>query len=196
MIHFIKKNISAEIKTGAKRVVKNTVQSTHYFFCKNRARPNNVKKILFICKGNVCRSPFAEFYAKEAFKDKNFIFYSCGLEVDQQVPSPEMAIQIATDYQVDLSPNRSKSVKYCNIEKVDLIIGMEFSHYQGLRNHYPHVQNKMLLLRDFLPWPASLQCNIADPYGENADEFRKCFNIMSLALDRMVVLLLENQGPR
>lgn len=187
MINLIKEKVPLRIKNITKIFFKNICQSAIYFFHKKKNKRSRLRKIIFICKGNICRSAFAEFYLKTLKIDNELIIESCGLDVDQTNFSPPDAVQIAAELGINLNTNRSKNVSSLNIEKADLIVAMEFDHYKKLILSFPHIKDNIVLLRDFLPWPEFLQCNIADPYNEDLKEFRRCFKTMKRALDRLVL---------
>ena len=184
MIHYLKSLISSRYKREIKNVAKSIWQSVFYFFHRDGARikKGEVRYVLFVCKGNICRSAFAEFYLKELGM-KNLNIESCGLDVDQGVFSPLDAIRIASEFNIDLTSNRSKNIMDCSAKNADLIVSMEFNHYVRLINMFPNKKSNIVLLRDFAPWPESMMCNIYDPFGSSIQEFRRCFKIMQRSLD-------------
>ena len=166
-------------------VVRTSLQSLAYFPVRNRNKAIDVRHIVFVCKGNVCRSSFAEYYFKTLSLQPYLKIESCGLDVDQSVCSPADACSAAAKFKVDLTENRSKGLGAIDLERADLIVAMEYNHFKRLVQKYPHKKNQIHLLRDFAPWPKSLPCNIHDPYGCSLDEFRACFTTMKQALDSL-----------
>ncbi|MDO9182500.1 MAG: hypothetical protein Q7U04_08825 [Bacteriovorax sp.] len=149
--------------------------------------------IVFVCKGNICRSAFAEFYLRKLLLDKNIKIDSCGLDVDQGTQSPQDAVLVAREFEVDLSDHISKGLPACDLQKADLIVTMEFSQYLRLITKIPEYKKKTFILSEFAPWPACLMCNIYDPFGLGEDEFRRCFQKTKFSLDRLKNLISISQ---
>ena len=78
---------------------------------------NNIKSILFLCTGNSCRSQIAEAIAKKVIHDK--VIESAGTSPD---PVNPYAIKVLKDIAIDISANKSKKIKFNDIDKYDLII--------------------------------------------------------------------------
>lgn len=197
MLSEIKKYIPKKVKVRIKRYCKNLFDSARYVLKKNKTTKfslGSVKEITFICKGNVCRSAFAEYYLKSKWgKSSKVEVRSCGLDVDQGVNSPMGALQIADEFGVDMTGNVSKNISNMDVSDTDLMIAMEFEQYQKLIQKYPQYKHNVRLLRDYLPWPERLQCNIADPYDGDEHEFRRCFMTIERALDCLLVKI-EKSG--
>ncbi|BHH86294.1 hypothetical protein LA52FAK_45830 [Desulforhopalus sp. 52FAK] len=114
---------------------------------------------------------------------------SCGLDVTQPMASPQSAIEIAREFGVDLTVNRSKNISEIDTDGADIIIVTEYTHYQQLSRSHPDKIQHIYLLRSFFPWPASLVSDIHDPFGCNDKDFRRCFRTMKDALDAMAETL-------
>lgn len=147
------------------------------------AIPANPRSVLFICKGNICRSPFAEHLASQLNRrgmNAEIKFGSAGLHVPKPTPSPENAIQVAKQFGVDLEHHRSQSVSLELVKSYDMIIAMEVWQYAELQSSFAQHQEKLFLLplleanrqgkeRGYAAF------NIQDPYGGPASDFEECF---------------------
>ena len=193
MISGLKKKLSRQLKRKIKLSVRTLWQSLAYYFFRRRGQIGHLRHIVFVCLGNVCRSAFAEYYCKSSPLFNGLRIESCGLEVDQSVPSPPDALKIAEEFGVDLTENRSKYLAACDLEQADLIIAMEYDQFKMLIHKFPHKSEQIVLLREFAPWPESLICNIYDPYGFATEEFRNCFKAMRRALDGLAEQLKKDR---
>lgn len=188
----IKKYIPNRYKRVVVLLTNNILQSIFYyvkdshFFDKRIA--NRLTTIIFVCKGNVCRSAFAEIRLTNLLQDDNVKVDSCGLNVDQGNYPPPDSIAVSSEYSCFLSNRKAKALIECDIAGADLILAMEYGQYRQLINLYPQKQSAIKLLRSFAPLPYSLFCNIADPYGWGRDEFRKSFRLIDRALQKLVRL--------
>ena len=156
------------------------------------AVPANPRSVLFICKGNICRSPFAEQLASKLQGEgviPGIKFASAGLHVRKPVPSPENAIQVARRFGVDLENHRSQAISPELVESYDMIIAMEAWQYAELQSSFRQHQEKIFLLPLI---DTNMQgkeqgyaaFNIQDPYGGPADAFEKCFERISHCIQR------------
>jgi protein-tyrosine phosphatase len=149
----------------------------------NPPTPGAPGSILFICQGNVCRSPFAEAYLRKIAGERNLAgirSLSAGIDVRVSVSSPDPAIRVATTLGVDLLHHRSKPVSIDMVEESDVIFAMEHRQATYLRSVFPGHIGKIFLLPLFDPDPSppgdhSLRYNIPDPYGRAETDFLECF---------------------
>lgn len=161
---------------------------------KNPKTPDSIKSILFICKGNICRSPFAEHRLRKLFAEKmvkNIDFYSAGLEVGNTVPPPEEAISAAEKFGVDLKEHKSKSMGNNIDESVSLIFTMTVKDFYFLRKRFPQLEEKIFLLPLFKSESnhslgGFLRYNIADPYGKDLDSFIYCYQRINDCLKNFI----------
>jgi low molecular weight protein-tyrosine phosphatase len=185
------------IKTTVKRFLLRPLKSLYWGFygpiLRNPGITSQKGKILFVCKGNICRSPFAEHYAKNTFQgDWGYEAESVGLEVDKSSPSPSEAVVVAREFGVSLDEHKSKRLERDMFASFDLIFTMEARHFKFLRKKYPEFRKKIFLLPLFDSEPAAgfgsySRYNIEDPYGQGQQAFRLCF----LKISRCIKLLIK-----
>lgn len=183
MLDQLKERLPRSLKRDVKRFWQNTWQTAAYRLTRKPPPAERVQHVVFICKGNICRSAFAEYYFRLRGPSEKTRVESSGLDVDQGVFSPPEAVQTSRLFGVDLSRHRSKGLGECDLEGADLIIPMEYPQLRRLVAMYPQYSKKAVLLRDFAPFPANVFCNIHDPFGQGLDEFQRCFALMRQCLD-------------
>lgn len=96
-----------------------------------------IKSILFVCLGNICRSPIAEGVAKRYIQEKNLdlIIDSAGTGSWHVGEAPcENSIKVAHLNGVDISKQRARQVTKDDFKKYDLIVGLDNSNISNLRN--------------------------------------------------------------
>ncbi len=136
-----------------------------------------IKHILFVCTGNICRSPFAEGLLKKLMQKKgldDIVIDSAGLLALPGNSASGLAQKVAAEYDVDLSGHIAKSVKKNIVDGSDLILVMENSHAKDLLHAFPEAEDKVFLIRRFARF-GSRDRGIADPYGLNYEAYRFCF---------------------
>ena len=133
--------------------------------------------ILFVCTGNICRSPFAHaFFAKLVNQRRlqGITVESAGLLALPGNSATHMAQRVAEEFGVDLSGHKAKSVSKELVARSNLILVMEKSHEDTLLTDFPETQGKTRLIRHFARF-GSRRRGIADPYGLKYDAYRFCF---------------------
>jgi protein-tyrosine phosphatase len=122
-----------------------------------------VKRILFICTGNICRSPMAEGFLKKMHSD--FSVSSAGISsMDGWNAMPE-AIEVMQDYRIDISGHRARQVTEEMVRDADLILAMARHHREMLKNTFQEAEGKIFTLKEY----AGTGTDIEDPYGSSKD---------------------------
>ena len=136
-----------------------------------------IKKILFLCTGNICRSPFAQWLFTKLVsqqKVKGLVAESAGLLALPGNSATYMAQRVAAEHDVDLGEHQAKSLSGELVAWSDLILFMEKSHQDMLLNSFPESKDKAMLIRHFARF-GSKKRGIADPYGLDYEAYRFCF---------------------
>jgi len=150
-----------------------------------------IERILFICTGNICRSPFAEGLFNGQVREKGLEGIqadSAGLVALPGNTATAMAQRVAAEYQVDLSNHRAKCVSEALLSWCNLALVMEKSHEQDVLSSYPDATGKVLLLRHFARH-GSRRRGIADPYGLQYEAYRFCFLDIQEAIVGLIAYL-------
>uniref|UniRef100_UPI004047A40E low molecular weight protein-tyrosine-phosphatase n=1 Tax=Aliarcobacter sp. TaxID=2321116 RepID=UPI004047A40E len=96
-----------------------------------------IKSILFVCLGNICRSPLAEGIAKKYIEEKkiDLIIQSAGTGSWHIGEHPcENSIKVGLLNGVDISKQKAQQVKKSDFKNFDLIVGLDDSNISNLKN--------------------------------------------------------------
>ena len=134
-----------------------------------------MKTILFLCTGNVCRSPMAEGFFRHAVRGRGeFRILSAGLgALDGQPPSP-YSVQAMKEIGMDISGQRSRALTADLVRSADLILGMTHGHVDTVQLLYPQAAEKTFLLREFDETLESYEKDIGDPIGSSYHVYVDC----------------------
>lgn len=157
--------------------------------------------MLFVCKGNICRSPFAEkmaFQISDRIFKEELKFFSAGLYVNEPVESPIEVHTNAKIFGVSLDGHKSRRITRKMAESFDMIIAMESWHVQFLRDMFPDLESKFFLLALFEKgskgWFSYQKSNVADPYGKSGEHFLDCFARIERCLDLLITHIANSNS--
>lgn len=191
-------------KRRMKQDLKELLRDLYWYFYGARIKvpelPASPRSFLFVCKGNVCRSPFAEQIARKIIEQLNIKDCECGsagIEVSHSEPSPSNAVEAGERFGISLRNHLSAPFEEKRAERFDAIIALEGRHFRVLRRRYPRLKKKIFLLPLFEengrkgPSPF-FRYNIPDPYGAEK-EFLSCYTRITKCLERMFFCIQEKR---
>ena len=130
----------------------------------------DIKRVVFICKGNICRSAFAERVARKVGVE----VISCGINAIVDGPANREAVRIAKQMGYDLSVHRTTPIMYPIFLKSDLLVVMEPEQSDIVKYYLTKAHHITLLGL----WGKPERPFIYDPYGTTPEYFRSCFNFI------------------
>src|SRR5918999_5805198 len=142
------------------------------------------RSILFVCTGNICRSPTAEAVLRHLAREKSLELRieSAGLG-DWHVGDPpdERTQRHARGRGYDLSAQRARQVRPADFEQFDLILAMDRGHLRALQRMAPPQHHAKIRL-------FGEDCDVPDPYYGGAEGFER---VLDLVEERCRALLDE-----
>ncbi len=134
-----------------------------------RGRP---KSLLFICHGNICRSPYAAASARRHLPPESHV-ESAGF-IGPGRPAPPAAVAAAAEQKIDLTPHRSQLVTAELLQAADLVVVMDAAQRDRLALGRPAIASRLVVLGDLDPAPITRR-GIPDPVDQPVDVFRSCY---------------------
>jgi protein-tyrosine phosphatase len=154
-----------------------------------------MKKILFVCMGNICRSPTAEGVLRHvAFNrglDSEIIVDSAGtIGFHTGEPPDKRAVQHAAKRGYDLTQIRAREINQPDYELFDYVLAMDKQNIAWLRKQIPNqFAHKLRLFLEFSEKYAGR--DVPDPYYGNANGFETVLDMVEDGVHGLIAHLLE-----
>jgi protein-tyrosine phosphatase len=138
-----------------------------------------VGRFVFICTGNICRSPYAE-HRMRALGAQSV---SCGLRTQYGYPADWVARKIAKKRGIDLDTHRTRRVEDIGTSNRDLVVVMEPWHFREAVR-LTGVSGAQVTLLGL--WGERCRPVIDDPFGRPEGSHETCFRWIDESLDGLV----------
>jgi RpiB/LacA/LacB family sugar-phosphate isomerase len=152
-----------------------------------------MRNVLFVCTGNICRSPMAQGLFADLIRGRRDIeVTSAGIgAIGGQPPSP-YAIEVMNELGLDIRNIRSKPLMADLVRKADFIFVMTYGHLDSMLLLFPSAAEKTFLLREFETDLAVMEREVSDPIGQSRETYRQCRDQIRDALPRLLDLVLRS----
>lgn len=161
--------------------------------------PNDTFRVLFVCIGNICRSPTAEgvfrHQAETSGWSKLFQADSAGTSAYHVGEPPDRrAMEYAKTRGYDISTLRARQVGPADFERFDLILCMEKEVLETVKKiqAFSRGNADLALFLDYLP--AHEGQDVPDPYYGGGEDFEKALDLIEQGSQSLLKILLKKKG--
>lgn len=157
-------------------------------------------KVLFVCMGNICRSPTAEGVFRHITKQRNFSDIietdSAGTHAYHVGDPPDRRAQAAAlDRGIDISDLRARRVCPEDYEQFDLILAMDRDNHEILVGQSP--QDKTDRIKLFLDYAKDVaESEVPDPYYGGPRGFERVFDMIESASEGLLDKILQKNNAK
>ena len=152
-----------------------------------------IREIVVICHGNVCRSPYAEGVLRRKLAERNtsnVVIRSAGF-VGPDRPSPAEALTVATELGVDLSSHRSQLITGKTLKTADLVVVMSAEQAVDVQWRGAAAES-VIVLGDLDPDLIDSR-TIRDPWKGGLDDFRSSYRRIDRCAEELAKLIASNR---
>lgn len=134
-----------------------------------------MKKILFVCTGNTCRSCMAEAVADKLIEDRSkgdcIKASSAGIYAIPGSKASYQAAEVMGEWGIDIKGHTARAIDKHMMEEADVILTMTGEHKKMLVQVHPELSPKIFTLREYAEGTPG---DVPDPFGCSVDVYRKC----------------------
>jgi protein-tyrosine phosphatase len=164
-----------------------------------KSRPMNKVRIVFVCMGNICRSPLAENVFRHLVRDRGlldrFEIDSAGMTAYHEGEPPDArTAEVARRRGIEMSGN-SRPFKRQDLEQFDYIIVMDRENRAGVDRlqRGNHSQARVHYLREFDP-EAEGDLDVPDPYYGGSSGFERVHDMVERSCEQLLDAIVAEQN--
>lgn len=146
-----------------------------------------VTRLVFVCQGNICRSPYASARARVL----GMTAVSCGLDATEGAGADPAALRNAMGRGIDLATHRTARLQPSFITQGDLMVVFEPRQMSGVMRESIAGLAGVTLLGI---WTQPIRPHIQDPYGRSDRYFKQCFSVIDAYVDALTKQLVAHEA--
>ena len=145
------------------------------------------RTLMFVCTGNICRSPMAEYLLRDRLgPEADWEVGSAGTSAGHGMQASDSAVETLREKGLDLSRHRSQPLSRELVDGASLVVVMTAGHRDFIRTAYPDAAEKVFLLKSFDPVNGG---DMDDPIGLTTDIYRDIGGEIDRALPGLITFM-------
>jgi len=152
----------------------------------DRRAPPSARSMMFICYGNIMRSPMAAALVRQMLPRElrdNSQVVSAGLHANPDHEADPRSLRIAPEFGIRLERHRSTLLTRQMVAEADAVFAMDRSNQVEFLALYPEAKEKLFMLGAYAEPKLS---EIADPFMGNEEDLRRCYRTLQVCICNLV----------
>jgi len=155
--------------------------------------PATTRSFLFVCHGNIMRSPMCEALMRRAVTGVvGFTVASAGLNATPGRPAHPWAVEAAREFDIRLENHRARVLDIEMVEQADALLVMDFENYVQVVGKYPNSKKKAFFLGAYANEAQGIE--IRDPYYLGLQATSGCFHVLNTCISSLLESICLEQG--
>ncbi len=156
-----------------------------------------MKNVLFVCTGNICRSPIAEGFFRHLIGNRKDIeVASAGVHAVRGQPPSLYAVEVCAEQGTDISDLRSQPITGTLVDQATHIFAMTGAHVESIQTLFPQSAEKTFLFREFEEPGTTVWRDVPDPIGLGREVYEDCARIIKNALPSVLAFVEQGELVR
>ncbi len=156
-----------------------------------------MKNVLFVCTGNICRSPIAEgLFRRLTGNRKDIEIASAGVHAVRGQPPSVYAVEVCAEDGTNISDLRSQPLTGALVDQATHIFARTGAHVETIQALFPQSAEKTFLLREFEEPGTTVWRDVPDPIGLGREVYEDCARIIKKALPGVLAFVEQGQLVR
>lgn len=145
-----------------------------------------IRNVLFVCIGNICRSPIAEGYFARALPGR--MVCSAGLHALVGEAADPLAIELMQERGIDITGHRARQLASWMAREADLIVTMDSEQKRYIERTWPAARGKVRRLCE------GSGVDVPDPYRQGRDAFQQVRILIEDGMDELLAWMAASDA--
>ena len=156
-----------------------------------------MKNVLFVCTGNICRSPIAEgLFRRLVGNKKDIKVASAGVHAVRGQPPSLYAVEVCAEEGTNISDLRSQPLTGALVDQATHIFAMTGAHVETIQTLFPQSAEKTFLIREFEEPGTTVWRDVPDPIGLGREVYEQCARIIKNTLPSVLAFVEQGELVR
>ena len=156
-----------------------------------------LKHVLFVCTGNVCRSPLAELLFREQVKGRgDYLVGSAGVGAIPGQAASRHTADLLREHGLDPTPFRSRQLTRELMERATHVFAMAGHHLMAIEDDFPDLCDRTYLVTEFAADDRIRGRDVVDPIGMGRSAYEATRDMLLACLPSIQAFIDQTSSPR